>query len=144
MPVAPIQEVRRVLDYAVTEIPRDKILMGVPNYGYDWTMPYVRGESRAESIGNEEAVERALLRNAAIQYDTNAQAPYYTYYDRPETFADAVQHIVWFEDARSVDAALRLVREYNLRGSGVWNIMRYFPALWLVANSLYSLVKKME
>lgn len=39
MAVAPINKVREVLDYAVTEIPREKILMGVPNYGYDWKLP---------------------------------------------------------------------------------------------------------
>lgn len=139
--VSPINEVRRVVDYAVTEIPREKILLGVPNYGYDWALPYVRGETKAESLGNVAAVERALEKNVDIRYDTTAQAPYFTYYDRPETFSDAVQHIVWFQNARSTDAMLRLIREYGIAGMGVWNIMRYFPALWLVANSLYRIRK---
>lgn len=39
MAVAPLDKVRQVLDYAVTEIPREKILMGIPNYGYDWQLP---------------------------------------------------------------------------------------------------------
>lgn len=141
LPVAPINEVRRVIDYAVTEIPREKLLVGIPNYGYDWALPYVRGESKATSLGNVEAVNLALDRNAAIQYDEMAQAPYFQYYDRPETYSDAVEHIVWFENAKSADAALRLVAEYGLNGAGVWNIMKYFPALWLVANSLYSIRK---
>ncbi len=139
--VSPVNEVRRVLDYAVTVIPREKLLLGFPNYGYDWALPYVRGETKAESIGNVEAVERALEKNTEIQYDTTAAAPFYTYFDRPRTFSDAVEHIVWFEDAKSAEALLRLVNEYTMEGAGVWNIMRYFPALWLVANSLYHIRK---
>jgi len=139
--VSPLPEVRRVLDYAVTEIPREKILMGVPNYGYDWPLPYVRGETKAQSLGNVAAVERALQRNTVIEYDEEEQAPFYTYFDRPETYSDAVEHIVWFQNARSADAQLRLVQEYGIAGIGVWNIMRYFPSLWLVLNQLYSIEK---
>ena len=35
-----------VLSYAVTVIPRQKILMGMPNYGYDWTSPFRRGSGK--------------------------------------------------------------------------------------------------
>ena len=49
MAVAPLNEVRRVLNYAVTAIPRRKILMGIPNYGYNWTLPYQPGTA-AEAI----------------------------------------------------------------------------------------------
>ena len=141
LPVSPINEVRRVIDYAVTEIPREKIFVGIPNYGYDWALPYVRGESKAESLGNIEAVQRALDRGVAIEYDETAESPFYTYYDRPVTYEDAVEHIVWFGDARSSDAMLRLVSEYGLDGAGVWNIMKYFPALWTVMNRLYTIRK---
>lgn len=117
------------------------MFLGVPNYGYDWALPYVRGESKARSLGNVEAVSLALAKNAQINYDEVAQAPYFSYYDRPETYSDAVEHIVWFEDARSADAMLRLVDEYGMYGAGVWNITKFFPSLWLVMNSLYSIVK---
>ena len=140
--VSPLPEVRRVLNYAVTEIPPEKIFMGVPNYGYDWPLPYIRGETRAQSLGNVAAVERALQKNTAIEYDTTAQAPYYRYFDRPETYSDAIEHIVWFQNARSADAQLRLVQEYGLGGIGVWNIMRYFPALWWVLHRLYTIQKE--
>ncbi|MBP3378943.1 MAG: LysM peptidoglycan-binding domain-containing protein [Clostridia bacterium] len=141
LPVSPINEVRRVIDYAVTEIPRDKIFVGIPNYGYDWALPYVRGESKARSLGNVEAVQLALDRGAAIEYDETAQSPYFTYYDRPQTYNDAVEHIVWFGNGRSSEAMLRLVSEYGLNGAGVWNIMKYFPSLWTVMNSLYTIRK---
>ncbi len=141
MAVSPLPQVKRVLDYGITEIPRRKILMGVPNYGYDWALPYVRGTTKAESLSNAEAVQRAGVRNAAIRYDETAQSPYFTYYDRPAQANGAVAHEIWFENASSAEAMLSLVAEYGLGGIGVWNIMQYFPALWLVLHQLYQIEK---
>ena len=44
MAVAPIRNVRQVVEYALTEIPPEKIWLGVPTYGYDWTLPYEKGQ----------------------------------------------------------------------------------------------------
>ena len=142
MAVAPIGPVSGVLDYAVTRIPPSKLLLGEPNYGYNWTLPYVEGESKAQSLSNVEATELARRVRAAIQYDDVAQSPYFNYYER--TPDGAVEHEVWFSDARSADASLRLIDQYDLGGTGVWNIMRYFPQLWLVLNSLYNIEKVYE
>ncbi len=139
MAVAPVGPVSGVLEYAVTRIPPEKLLLGEPNYGYNWTLPYVEGGSRAPSISNVEAIDLAAEVRAAIQYDEVAQAPYFSYYER--TPEGPVQHRVWFSDPRSVDASLRLIHRYDLGGTGVWSIMRYFPQLWLVLNSLYNIEK---
>ena len=139
MAVAPVGPVSGVLEYAVTRIPPEKLLLGEPNYGYNWTLPYVEGESRARSLSNVEATELAARMRAAIQYDEVAQAPFFNYYER--TPEGAVQHEVWFSDPRSVDASLRLIDRYDLGGTGVWSIMRYFPQLWLVLDSLYNIEK---
>jgi spore germination protein len=136
MATAPLNNVRRVLDYGVSVIPREKILMGIPNYCYDWPLPFVRGETVAESLSNQEAIERAAQYNATIQFDEQAQAPFYFY-----TTAEGVEHVVWFDDARSMDAKLRLIPEYNLRGAGVWQIMSFFPALWMIVNQLFTVDK---
>ena len=135
MAVAPLNEVRRVINYAVSAIPRQKILMGIPNYGYDWTLPFERG-SRATTLSNVGAVEQAVRVGAAIQYDQRAQSPFYNYYDQQRR-----QHVVWFEDARSIEAKLRLVNEYNLGGVSYWTIGRYFPQNWLVLRALYDVRK---
>ena len=115
MAVAPLESVRRVLDYAVSEIPADKIYMGLPNYGYDWTLPYKQGETRAKLVGNEEAVDIARRYGAEIRYDEAAATPYFEYTENGNA------HIVWFEDARSWAAKLALIPEYGLLGAGVWN-----------------------
>lgn len=136
MATAPLASVRRVLEYGITEIDNNKILMGMPNYAYDWPLPFIRGQSAAESISNVEAVERAALNRVTIQFDEEAQAPFY-YYTNPQGIA----HVVWFDDARSMEAKHRLINEYELSGSGVWQIMNFFPQMWLVVNSLYNVQK---
>lgn len=136
MAVAPIDKVREVLNYAVTETASDLIFVGVPNYAYDWALPFVRGESRAMSLNNEKAIERAAEHGATIYFDEVAKVPYYNY-----TSADGVEHVVWFEDARSIKEKLLLVNQYGLNGASYWNIMKYFPKNWTVLNSLYTINK---
>ena len=133
--VAPLDQVRRVLDYAVTAIPRDHILMGIPNYAYDWVLPYVRG-TLASTFSNIEAVNRAARNNAAIRFDAKAASPYFNYYD-----SRGRQHIVWFEDARSIHAKLLLVQEFGLAGISYWTAERPFPQNLYVLNSMYDIKK---
>ncbi len=131
LPVAPIPSVRRVLDYAVTRIPENKLILGISNYGYDWTLPYVSGESDAPSLSTVYALELAKKYNAEILYDENAQAPYFYYTDEQER-----QHVVWFEDARSYVAKVALIDEYNLSGGFIWDLMRENPQGYVTLNSL--------
>ena len=134
MAVAPLPNVREVLDYAVTEIPPEKIFLGVPNYGYDWPLPFVQGTTRAQSISNQYAIELAIRYDIAIQYDEAAQSPFFHYTDDSGTV-----HEVWFEDARSMAAKLELIAEYGLQGAGFWNLMRPFSQTWLTLDSLYDI-----
>jgi spore germination protein len=135
MAVSPITGVRRVLEYAVTAIPRRKIFMGISNYGYDWTLPYTPGTA-ARTVTNTGAVDLARREGAEIQYDYTAQAPFFYYYDD-----NGRQHVVWFEDARSIFARLTLANEFRLGGVSYWTIMRYFPQNWLVLNSVFNIGK---
>ena len=132
--VAPIASVRRVLDYAISEISPKKIYMGLPNYGYDWTLPYKPNETMARSIGNEEAVALAARFGAEIRYDETSASPYFFYYD------GGTQHEVWFEDARSYMTKLRLIEEYGFAGVGIWNIMRPFTQGFLVLHNMYRIL----
>ena len=138
MAVAPLDKVRQVLSYAVTEIAPDTLLMGIPNYAYDFTLPYVRGESEATSLSNVAAVALAVEKGADIAFDPVAQAPFFQYTDE-----NGAVHEVWFQDARSVEASLALAQEFNLTGVGYWNVMRWFPQNWLVLNSRYQILKSL-
>lgn len=132
--VSPINEVRRVLDYAVTEIPPEKILMGMPNYGYDWTLPFMRGTA-AQSVSFTQAVDLALRYGVEIQFDEQAQTPYFYYTD------NGTQHVVWFDDPRSIDAKLQLIDDYRLAGASWWTVNRCYVPNWLVLQNMYETVK---
>ena len=75
MAVAPLPNVRRVLDYAVTEIPPEKICLGIPNYGYDWPLPYRQGETQAQSLSNQEAVAAAVAYGRRSSTTRRPRAP---------------------------------------------------------------------
>ncbi len=136
MATAPVNNVRRVLEYGVSVIDPDKILMGIPNYAYDWPLPYVRGETRAESLSNQEAIRIAAANNVTILFDEAGQVPHFNY-----TNEEGIAHAVWFDDVRSMNSKLRLIPELGLAGGSVWQIMNFFPGLWLVVNSIFTVEK---
>lgn len=135
MAVAPVDQVRKVLDYATGVIPSEKILMGMPNYGYDWTLPFVKG-SAARILTNYGAVSLAAKVGANIQYDPVSQAPFFNYYS-----SEGELHEVWFDDARSIAARLELVDEYDLAGVSYWTTNNYFAPNWIVLDSMYTVKK---
>lgn len=137
MPVSPIGPVREVLEYAITEIPPSKIMMGQNLYGYDWTLPYVEGGQYAKAISPQQAIQLAATNNVPIRYDSKAQAPTFNYVD-----ADNKEHEVWFEDARSIQAKFDLVKELNLRGVSYWKLGLSFPQNWLLINDQFLVTKK--
>lgn len=134
MAVAPINNVRKVAEYALTRIPSEKLFLGIPTYGYDWTLPYVKGGPGARSISPVEAVDMARRYGADISYDETAQSPWFRYTDN-----DGRLHEVWFEDARSITAKLSLAAELDMYGVGYWNSMREFPQNWIALNAGYNI-----
>ena len=134
--ISPINQIKKVLDYAVTVIPRDKILFGFQIYARDWLLPFVQG-SEAETFSAQEAVRRAIQNQVAIQYDTKAQAPFFRYADE-----QGRTHEVWFEDARSAQAKFNMVKDYKLRGISYWVLGYPFPQNWLLLEDNFTIRKR--
>ena len=135
MAVAPYSEVRSVIEYATSVIEPSKILMGMPNYAYDWTLPYVQG-TPARALTNNAALNLAITKGSEIKFDERAQAPYFNYTDN-----SGRQHIVWFENARSVQARLQLVKDFNLAGISYWTINNFWNVGYIVLNNMFDVIK---
>jgi spore germination protein len=133
--VSPVNRIRRVLDYAVTVIPRGKLLMGFSNYAYDWTLPWKQGAA-ARLLTNSAAQELAVSRGAEIRYDPAAAAPWFNYRD-----AEGRDHVVWYEDVRSALARLKLVEEYRLAGVSVWTAEALWRPALAALESLFDVEK---
>jgi len=121
MAVSPAGSVRKVIEYGLSQIPASKILMGVSNYGYDWTLPFVKGQSKAEKLANYQAQARAEYYGVPVSFDQQALAPFFEYQDPAGR-----KHIVWFENEESWQSRLTMISEYGLAGISIWNIMNIF------------------
>ncbi|NIK12738.1 glycosyl hydrolase family 18 protein [Alkalibacillus almallahensis] len=136
MAVSPIGPVTDVVEYALTEIPADKIMLGQNTYGYDWTLPYEEGGDPAQAISPNQGIQLANEYNQAIEFDEEAQAPYFYYWDE-----DGNQHEVWFEDARSIQAKFDLIKEKGLRGISYWKLGLAFPQNWALLDHEFNIRK---
>jgi Predicted glycosyl hydrolase len=133
--IAPIDKVKEMLAYIIAMTDPRSILLGIANYGFDWRIPY-RSGTTAEMISNAEAEERASRVGAAVQYDDVLQTPYYYY-----TNMTGSNHMVWFEDMRSMRAKLELVGEFGLAGISIWTVMSPSPMLTQALDELYTVKK---
>ncbi|MGC7873287.1 LysM peptidoglycan-binding domain-containing protein [Desulfosporosinus sp. SYSU MS00001] len=133
--ISPLNQIKHVLDYAVSVIPRNKIFMGFETYARDWTLPHVQGQD-AETFSPQTAALRAIQYGATIQYDQTAESPFYNYTD-----AQGVSHRVWFEDARSAQAKFNTVKAYNLRGISYWVLDTSYPQNWTLLADNFNIRK---
>ena len=133
--ISPINQMRRVVEYARSVMPAEKIFLGFQIYARDWLLPHVQGQE-AETFSTQEAIARAVKYGAAIQYDTTAQSPFFRYTDE-----QGRGHEVWFEDARSAQAKFDLAKEFNLRGISYWALGYPYPSNWALLADNFTIKK---
>jgi spore germination protein len=117
-PVAPAGWVRDVVDYAVERVPREKLMLGLPTYGYDWV------GTQGVNLSATDAVALAAEVGAEPTWDDGAAA--WTFrYER-----DGDQHTVWYEDARSLERKQQIALDERLRGVAIWSLGGEDPQVW--------------
>lgn len=133
--ISPLNQIKRVLDYAVTVIPRNKIYFGFQLYARDWTLPHVQGQ-QARTFSVQEAIRIGVKYGVTIQYDNIAQSPFFRYRDE-----NGRMHEVWFEDARSAQAKFDTVKAYRLGGISYWALGYPFPQNWTLLGDNFTIKK---
>ncbi len=139
MPVSSNYSIEVFLNYIINMVDPERSNIGIPVIGYDWELPYRPGISKASSITINSAISLALDMGSEIQFDEISKTPFFEY--SLYSFGMYEEHIVWFEDARTIDALIKLIVNYKLSGSGIWNIMIFFAQLWLIINSQFEVEK---
>lgn len=133
--ISPINQMRRVVEYALSVMPAEKIFLGFQIYARDWLLPHVQGQE-AETFSPQEAIRRAVKYGTVIQYDTTAQSPFFRYVDE-----QGRSHEVWFEDARSAQAKFDLAKQHNLRGISYWALGYPYPQNWTLLYDNFTIKK---
>lgn len=134
VPVIPTNILEGMIKNSLLTIPAYNLLVGYPVIAYDWVLPYLPGVTGARSMTGEDAVQLAAESGSVIQYIPAVGSSFFIYneYNGP-------LHLVWFEDARSIDATIAIVPEYGLQGVSIWTTMEFFDQFWLVLNAQYEI-----
>jgi spore germination protein len=103
-----------VLRYAVSQVAPDRLVLGLPAYGYDWS---VGTGQPALPLTYDQAV--ALARAHGL---TPRGAFTYT--------ADGITHRVFYESAQTFDIQAHLAAVYGLAGIVIWRLGIEDPAIW--------------
>lgn len=125
-PIASMNWYRGVLE-STRVIPRDKLVIGLANYAYDWTV----GQDWAEPMTYQGALVRAARNHPGespreiVDFDAQALNPTFSYVD------DAGKdHEVWFLDAVTAANQWMLAQTNGVRGAAVWVLGSSDPSVW--------------
>lgn len=119
-PVASVQMDHAVLKYATSVMPKEKVFLGLPFYGYDWPQ---KGRATARRYGS---VTKLLEeRSGKLMWDREAKVPWYTY-----TSDEGVPRTLYFENAASISAKLEIARRHDVGGVCIWSLGGEDPAIW--------------
>ncbi|WP_024974447.1 glycosyl hydrolase family 18 protein [Ralstonia pickettii] len=110
-PVAGIDWMQTVLQYAVSVVPAGKVLLGLPAYGYDWN----RTANTGVSVAFKDMQSLITATHAVAQWDSISQSAHFNY-----IATDGATHEVWYETPQGLQAKAQLANTLGLAGASVW------------------------
>lgn len=128
-PVAGYPWVMENLQYALASVPKEKLSLGIPVYGYHWfaKMP-VGGKNvpneTAEYIGTPAALQLAHAYDGKIEWDPVDKTAWFYFYRADD------REWVFYTDARTFAARYDLVKQQGLEGFCSWVLGEEDPAIW--------------
>lgn len=113
-------DVETAVKEALKVMPKEKILLGVPLYGYQWETMYAASESATIPGGSETASVRRLMEKIGNCTDcTQGMDPVsktpYLIYPEGEVYKQA-----YFENEQSMSEKISLAQKYHLGGIALW------------------------
>ncbi|MBB3068162.1 cellulose synthase/poly-beta-1,6-N-acetylglucosamine synthase-like glycosyltransferase/spore germination protein YaaH/peptidoglycan/xylan/chitin deacetylase (PgdA/CDA1 family) [Paenibacillus baekrokdamisoli] len=107
------------------DIPPDKIIVSMGNYGYDWVE---NDHQPAEAVTFGDIMDMAQQSHLIMQWDDESGNPYMRYKDNNDS------HIVWFLDAATLYNQIKVVRDNDFKGVAVWRLGSEDPSIWKLLN----------
>ncbi|NPT44087.1 spore protein O [Paraburkholderia sp. 1N] len=120
-PVAGSDWMLASLQYAATQIPASKILLGLPAYGYDWNLTSGSGTS----IAFKDIPALLASTGAPPQWDAATNSSHIAY-----VASDGSTHQVWFETTQSIQVKAQFANTLNLAGVSMWALGDEDASFW--------------
>ncbi|SHH28162.1 LysM peptidoglycan-binding domain-containing protein [Tepidibacter thalassicus] len=134
-PIAPLPNMKKVIDYALTKMPNNIIYMGMNLYGYDWLIHKYKQET-AKTVTLKNAYKLAIDNNVQILWNDKSKTPYFRYTDEKGDL-----HEVHFEDALSQLYKHELAKQLDLEGFGYWVLNTKIAPTWYILDELFKVRK---
>lgn len=122
-PVASFGWVERVLRYATSQIPPEKVILGLAGYGYDW-----EGFGKARALTYHQIKSLQQKHGVSPSWDPASKSPYFTY------FSGGKRRTVWYENSSSLSAKVDLVSRFGISGVSLWRLGFEDQKLWQVVR----------
>ena len=128
--IAPLNWVQDVIDYAIINIPLEKIILGIGFYGYEWV---INSEEPGRGLTYPQIKSLQLKYNTMIEWDQDSSSPYLRYQESQQ------EHEIWFENMVSIKEKIKLVKSYQLAGAAFWRLGQEDQRLWRRINEVIPL-----
>ncbi len=116
---------KKVMTYAKTRIPPEKLVSAISVFGFDFNLD----TDKSTYVTYDMAMKLKKKHNAEVQFDEERQTPFFRYKDE-----EGNQHEVWFENEQSIEAKIRLANELGVQGVALWRLGMEDPAIWNMIN----------
>jgi spore germination protein len=119
-PIARYSWIRGILDYTVKHVPPKKISLGLPLYYWVWNSSGTR-----LGAGGYKGLKSVLDKyRTTYFYDEKYQAPRITYKKNKKTYT------LWYENGKSLNKKIDLIKEYGLGGFSAWSLGSEVPSVY--------------
>jgi peptidoglycan-N-acetylglucosamine deacetylase len=119
------------LESAIKEIPKEKLIVAIGNYGYDWVEKPKKGKLPPGEADKSVSVQEAWIGSRDseedIDFDGDALNPHFSYQDD-----DKFRHDVWFLDAVTALNEMRAAQTLGIQTFALWRLGAEDRSLWRV------------
>jgi len=121
-PVAGYPWLERVLAYSLSVVPSNKVSLGLPLYYWQWNTD----SGKIVGIGGYQGIKKILKKHQITKgYNEVEQAPFISYTNKKGNYT------VWYEDKKSINKKIELIKKNNLSGFSAWAIGLEEPSVYL-------------
>lgn len=116
--IIPVDKLNEVIKHNLKFIPTDKLVLGLPTYGYDWV------GSQGTSLQNDEIVN--LIENQDIKIQRDEES--FSYHG--EYIVDGINHSIWYENHETIDRKIEIANNSGIYQFCFWHLGGEDPLIW--------------